>query len=186
MEILRPLGVEYTFEEYDRQLTGQTDLRSAQMFLQLAGKSDGEADSIALRNEKRAVYRSRNRKELSLGQGIAEIVAGLVPETPVGLVTSSVRTDVEPVLQDQGLFPHLLFRIYGDDVTRHKPDPEPYLLALDKLRATHPNIEPGDVLVLEDSAAGHASATAAGCRVEKISDPGEVAPLLASLFAMTA
>lgn len=48
----------------------------------------------------------------------------------------------------------------GDDVTRTKPDPEPYRLAAERL-----GVAPGECLAVEDSRAGVASAVAAGCPV---------------------
>jgi beta-phosphoglucomutase-like phosphatase (HAD superfamily) len=50
--------------------------------------------------------------------------------------------------------------VTGDDVTRTKPDPEPYRLAAKLL-----DVDPGNCVALEDSPNGVASATAAGCRV---------------------
>jgi beta-phosphoglucomutase-like phosphatase (HAD superfamily) len=50
--------------------------------------------------------------------------------------------------------------VTGDDVTSHKPDPEPYLLAA-KLLA----VDPARCVALEDSPNGVASAGAAGCLV---------------------
>ncbi len=49
--------------------------------------------------------------------------------------------------------------IAADDVTRGKPDPEPYLIAAD-----HLGVAPKDALVFEDAPSGLASAKAAGIR----------------------
>ncbi|NDR58242.1 HAD-IA family hydrolase [Aliiruegeria sabulilitoris] len=49
--------------------------------------------------------------------------------------------------------------ITGDDVSRKKPDPQGYLLALDRL-----GLDASDALVFEDSPVGHAAARAAGIR----------------------
>ncbi len=47
-----------------------------------------------------------------------------------------------------------------DDVARGKPDPEPFLLAAERL-----GVDPGRCLVVEDAPAGIAAARAAGCAV---------------------
>ena len=74
------------------------------------------------------------------------------------LVTSSQREFAEAVLASTGLrFPVV---VTGDDVTAHKPDPQPYLLAARLL-----GVDPGRCVALEDSPNGVASATAAGCLV---------------------
>ncbi len=74
------------------------------------------------------------------------------------LVTSSERMIMDGVLRGTGLrFP---VTVCAEDVTRIKPDPEPYLLATKLLAA-----DPARSVVLEDSPNGVAAAEAAGCRV---------------------
>jgi HAD superfamily hydrolase (TIGR01509 family) len=86
---------------------------------------------------------------------LAEVAAAGVPHA---LVTGSQRPFTEAVLASTGFrFP---VTVTADDVTRTKPDPEPYLLAAKLLDA-----DPGQCVALEDSPNGIASATGAGCRV---------------------
>ena len=74
---------------------------------------------------------------------------------PVGLVSASPRPIVDAVLNGLGKS-YYQFSISASDVSRSKPFPDPYLLAADKL-----NVEISECSVLEDSATGVASATAA-------------------------
>jgi HAD superfamily hydrolase (TIGR01509 family) len=84
-----------------------------------------------------------------------EVAAAGIPHA---LVTGSQRPFTEAVLASTGFrFPVV---VTGDDVTRTKPDPEPYLLAAKLLTAA-----PANSVALEDSPNGVASATTAGCRV---------------------
>ena len=86
---------------------------------------------------------------------LREVKAARVPHA---LVTSSQREVTEAVLASTGLpFPVV---VTGDDVTAHKPDPAPYLLAAGLLGA-----DPARCVALEDSPNGVASAGAAGCLV---------------------
>jgi HAD superfamily hydrolase (TIGR01509 family) len=86
---------------------------------------------------------------------LAEVAAAGVPHA---LVPGSQRPFTEAVLASTGFrFP---VTVTGDDVTRTKPDPEPYLLAAKLLDA-----DPEQCVALEDSPNGVASATAAGCHV---------------------
>jgi HAD superfamily hydrolase (TIGR01509 family) len=86
---------------------------------------------------------------------LAEVAAAGIAHA---LVTSSQRPFAEAVLASTGLrFPVV---VTGDDVTAHKPDPQPYLLAARLL-----GVDPGRCVALEDSPNGVASATAAGCLV---------------------
>lgn len=84
---------------------------------------------------------------------IAEVAAAGVP---YGLVTSSERPIMAAVLDRlEVTFP---VTVCGDDVSRSKPDPEPYLLAAAKVGA-----DPRQCVALEDSPNGVAAAEAAGC-----------------------
>jgi HAD superfamily hydrolase (TIGR01509 family) len=74
------------------------------------------------------------------------------------LVTGSQREFTDAVLQSTGLA--FTATVTGDDVTRPKPDPEPYLLAAKLLDAA-----PERCVALEDSPSGVTSATTAGCLV---------------------
>jgi HAD superfamily hydrolase (TIGR01509 family) len=86
---------------------------------------------------------------------LAEVAAAGIAHA---LVTSSQRPFTEAVLASTGMrFPVM---VTGDDVTAHKPDPQPYLLAARLL-----GVAPGSCVALEDSPNGVASATAAGCLV---------------------
>ena len=91
--------------------------------------------------------------------GARELLAAVAAAgVPYALVTGSLRPFADAVLAGTGLrFP---VTVTGDDVTRPKPDPEPYLLAA-KLLGT----DPERCVALEDSPNGVASATGAGCRV---------------------
>jgi HAD superfamily hydrolase (TIGR01509 family) len=90
--------------------------------------------------------------------GARELVSRVAAAVPYALVTSSQREFADAVLAGTGLrFPVV---VTGDDVTRTKPDPEPYTLAAKLL-----NAEPQSCVALEDSPNGVASASAAGCRV---------------------
>jgi HAD superfamily hydrolase (TIGR01509 family) len=82
----------------------------------------------------------------------------------LGLVTTSSRADVEPVLRAAGVLQCFDAMVFGGDVEHPKPAPDPYLLAGKLLGVT-------TGLVFEDSDAGIASARQAGFVVIPIADP---------------
>ena len=61
--------------------------------------------------------------------------------------------------------------VHGGEVKQHKPAPDPYLLALERLGVSR-------AVAVEDSAAGIASARAAGLDVIAIPDAAEVCRLV--------
>jgi beta-phosphoglucomutase-like phosphatase (HAD superfamily) len=71
--------------------------------------------------------------------------------------------------------PHVAFIVSADRTVRSKPDPEPFLLALEELRrAGHE----GAAVVVEDSVGGVAAARAAGLRCVAVSHSYPASALL--------
>lgn len=90
--------------------------------------------------------------------GAAEIVRALSDAgVPQALVTSSYRNLTVPVVRAAGVFDVV---VTGDEVSRPKPDPEPYLEAARRL-----GVDAAACVVVEDSPPGITSALAAGARV---------------------
>jgi HAD superfamily hydrolase (TIGR01509 family) len=103
-----------------------------------------------------ALLMSRN---LPMMPGASELLAEVrAAGLPHALVTSSERPIMDAVLLRLGV--RFTATVCADDVTRGKPDPEPYLLAASLLGAA-----PRSCVALEDSPNGAASAEAAGCRL---------------------
>lgn len=78
-----------------------------------------------------------------------------LPADRWAVVTSATRRLAEARLDDVGILPKTL--IAADDITRGKPDPEPYLLAARQLGA-----DPARCVVFEDAPAGLQAGRAAG------------------------
>ncbi len=84
---------------------------------------------------------------------------------PVGIATSSHHERMLHMLQQIGIADRFNDFVTAHDVTKGKPDPEPYLAMSHKL-----GIAPADCLVFEDAISGIQSATAAGMHSIGIGD----------------
>ncbi|MDN3288418.1 HAD family hydrolase [Streptomyces thermocarboxydus] len=91
---------------------------------------------------------------VSLLPGTKEFLAAL-PAERWAVVTSATRRLAEARLGAAGILPKTL--VAADDITRGKPDPEPYLLAARLL-----GVDPADCVVFEDAPAGLQAGRAAG------------------------
>ncbi|MET9609010.1 HAD-IA family hydrolase [Streptomyces sp. NPDC006512] len=86
--------------------------------------------------------------------GTKELLSAL-PADRWAVVTSATRPLAEARLREVGIdFPEL---VAADDITRGKPDPEPFLLAARRL-----GVDPARCVVFEDAPAGLAAGRAAG------------------------
>ncbi|MEU8969889.1 HAD family hydrolase [Streptomyces monashensis] len=86
--------------------------------------------------------------------GTSDFLASL-PAERWAVVTSATRRLAEARLDAVGILPKTL--ISADDITRGKPDPEPYLLAARQL-----GVDPARCVVFEDAPAGLQAGRAAG------------------------
>jgi HAD superfamily hydrolase (TIGR01509 family) len=89
--------------------------------------------------------------------GALELVARLRGRLPLALASNSPRRLVDAALATARLTDVFDVIVTSDDVALSKPAPDIYLLVCQRL-----GVEPAHVLALEDSAAGVASAKAAG------------------------
>jgi beta-phosphoglucomutase len=138
----------------------------------LAGLSDEEifatwlgADQPGigrLVEERIARYRARVTDGATVSAEVRSAVRYAAERVPVGIVSGAARAEIEPVVRAAGLGDAIAFVVAADDVAAGKPDPEGYLRALALLGGGVPAAE---VVVVEDTEAGVASAKAAGMRV---------------------
>lgn len=95
--------------------------------------------------------------DISFTPGTRELLDSLVEAgIPVALVSASTRALVDVVLDRLGA-DHFATTVAGDEVTRSKPHPDPYLIAAARL-----GVDPAWCAVLEDSPTGVAAGLASG------------------------
>jgi HAD superfamily hydrolase (TIGR01509 family) len=169
-EVLAPAGLTLTWEYYRDHCIGIDD---RDMLRTMASQADPplDWDSLwALYPAKKQLFQARMTAP-PFERSLAGMLAGLHRQFKLAVVSSSSSTEIEPLLVAGGIRQHFDTIVGGGDVNRHKPAPDPYLLAAARL-----GVE--TVLVLEDSAAGIASGCAAGFEVLSVRHPSEVAGLL--------
>lgn len=68
-------------------------------------------------------------------------------------VTNAIRETATLMLHKTGQFDYIDFIISNEDVSRQKPDPNPYLIAISRI-----SVDPSDMVMIEDSDTGYQSA----------------------------
>jgi HAD superfamily hydrolase (TIGR01509 family) len=107
---------------------------------------------------------------------LREFLSDLDGRYKLAVVSSSSCSEIEPMLEAGGLRQFFRTVVGGEDVKRHKPAPEPYLLAAERLGVRVP-------LVVEDSESGLAAGRSAGFEVLAVKHPAEVPVLVARRLA---
>ncbi|PHK50285.1 HAD family hydrolase [Staphylococcus edaphicus] len=79
---------------------------------------------------------------------------------PMAIATSSYREDIQPTFTNLGLGAYIDIIVGREDVAAIKPNPDPYLTAVQKL-----NYNPTNCLAIEDSVNGATAAVTAGLDV---------------------
>jgi len=169
-EMLRTVGLELTWEYYRDECIGIDD---RDMLRVMARQADPprDWDSLwALYPEKKRLFQSRMTSP-SFEAELIEMLPELGGQYQLAVVSSSSCVEIEPILVAGGVREYFATVVGGENVKRHKPAPEPYLLAAERLGVTR-------ALVIEDSAAGIESGRAAGFEVIAVKHPREVAKVV--------
>ncbi len=99
-------------------------------------------------------------EELEMNPHAMDMLTQLHGRYPLGAVSSASGIELDRNLGKFGLGRFFRVRVTSDDVNRTKPHPEPYQLGARLL-----DVEPHDVVVVEDNPSGVKSAKGAGCKV---------------------
>jgi HAD superfamily hydrolase (TIGR01509 family) len=126
----------------------------------LARERGISANEIArLRQERNDLYGTWLAKEPRLVEGITDVLDALHGRFRMGVVTSSRRDHFDVIHRQTGLLKYFDFVLTADDLRRVKPDPEPYLRAVERS-----GVDRDACVAIEDSERGLESARRAGVR----------------------
>lgn len=193
--VLAEEGVQLSEGELVRFL-GKEDASAVQAALEQAGEAAPAPRVARLVARKGHYYRRRVRDDgPPFFAGAVELAreaaaAGLL----LGIVSGAQRDEIEGALDRAGIRSLFKVIVAAGDVSRGKPDPDGYRLALERLNTQPPLPErllhPHEVLAVEDSIAGLDAARAAGIvtlavghslPLERLAEADAVAPGLAGL-----
>ncbi|MFF3897832.1 HAD family hydrolase [Streptomyces sp. NPDC001812] len=138
------------------------------------------ADLLPARVVPEAVARIEDLEVEDVPNGGAVLLPGTrdlldaLPAERWAVVTSATRRLAEARLAAAGILPKTL--VAADDITRGKPDPEPYLLAARTL-----GVDPAHCVVFEDAPAGLQAGRAAGMTTVALATTHQAHELTADL-----
>ncbi len=153
-ELLRRRGHVFTRELSDAMM-GLPPQPSFEVMIRWHSLNDTWEDLAA---ESEIIYFDLLDQHVAPMPGLFELLDGIeAAGLPKAICTSSRRITLDALLSRFGLESRFAFALTAEDIVHGKPHPEIYLKA-----ATRLEIEPREMLVLEDSQAGCRAAAAAG------------------------
>lgn len=147
-------GAEFTFED-KLTVMGTSAAFTGEFFARRLGFPADQAPSLI--REVSDLMLEELQAQVKARPGAAELVKRLRGRVPLGLASNSPRFLVDAALRGGGFSDAFDAVVSSDDVAHHKPAPDLYLLACERL-----GVAPADALALEDTASGIAAAKAAG------------------------
>jgi beta-phosphoglucomutase len=165
--VLARQGVALSRSEYYEKYLGFDDAGAFRAVLADHGQAFDEARVAALVAAKLALFPDVIAGQSVIYEGAADCIARLAAAVPLAIASGAMLDDIEVVLKGTGLRER--FRTVGgaDHTERSKPHPDPYLRAVDVLRAQGDldgAASAREVVAIEDSVWGLQSARDAGLR----------------------
>lgn len=133
--------------------------------------------TVRLFDRRHEIFEATWQDELALKPGAAEaVVAARATGAAVALATSSVRERAIASMERFDLMGLFDVAVFDEDIEHHKPAPDVYLVAADRL-----HVDPARCIAVEDSFNGVRAGAAAGMRVLMVPDYNEPTPEIRAL-----
>lgn len=170
--VLQPLELGYSWEEYLEKYIGFDDRDAFREAFVSEGKLLSEGLLCDLINRKAEVFESIVRQGVQPYPGVLELINALSGSLPLALCSGALHRDIMPILEQFGLQNAFDVLVTADDVRSSKPDPESYILTIQRLIEMYPStiIRPQECIAIEDTPAGITSASGAGLNVLAITN----------------
>jgi HAD superfamily hydrolase (TIGR01509 family) len=153
-ELLRRRGLEFT-SELKNEMMGLVPQRSFEIMISRCRLLDSWRELAA---ESNAIFLELLDEHLAPMPGLFELLRALeAARIPKAIATSSSRALLDACLTRFNMHRRFSFLLSAEDVTHGKPDPEIYLTS-----AARFDLNPNELLVLEDSQNGCMAASSAG------------------------
>jgi HAD superfamily hydrolase (TIGR01509 family) len=151
-QIFMELSLELTEEVYhDYMIRGERCWEIARQ----SGMTDAAIDeAIRVRD---GYYRAMLHNEDIEIPGVRDVLRQLSASHDMAIVTTANRDYFSWIHEDRDITDHMHFVLTFEDYERPKPQPDPYLMALERFGAA-----PHEAVVIEDTERGLRSAAAAG------------------------
>jgi HAD superfamily hydrolase (TIGR01509 family) len=176
-QTLKEIGIELTEADYYANYLGYDD-RGCILAALAAYRRPADASIVErLMKRKAEAYLESVKHHSVIFPGVPEFVHDAARTYPLAIASGALRHEIEYILETAGLRGAFLHITSAEDVTRGKPDPQPFLLALKALQEREAGLSASACLVIEDSLPGVRGARAAGMKVLAVTNTHTVQDL---------
>ncbi|PSM47466.1 HAD family phosphatase [Chroococcidiopsis sp. CCALA 051] len=153
-ENLRPIP-----GEFEEVCLGRSDRVCLAELLKRRGRFVSETYLLQLMQRKAQAYQQELEKipNLPTYPGLEDLVfQARSQQLKLAVVSGAMRSEIELVLQRLNLTQYFSVLVAGDDMTTSKPEPDGYLLAVERLNQLYPELrlQPRECIAIEDTPAG--------------------------------
>ena len=170
-DVLAPLGLSLSTEEYYQQYVGYHDMGVVERYAENRQLRWGVDDMSHLVDEKSRRYEELSVRGEMIFPGAAAFIRNAAAVVPIGIASGARTQEIEDILGRADLMHHFTAIVGADRVERSKPAPDAYLEAFAILSATAKSpLERDKTVAIEDSYWGLESARAAGLRLVAVAN----------------
>ncbi len=161
--------------EYQEVCLGRSDRACIRELLASRGRvvSDQYLDELIARKSRYYQQQLNDLPKLPSYPGLDDLIFQLrASQIVMAVVSGAMRSEIEVVLQRLNVDQYFAVIVAGDEILTSKPEPDGYLLAVERLNQKFPDLDlhPYECLVIEDSFPGIEAAKRAGMPVVGIAN----------------
>lgn len=162
--VLAKFNVEISTKDYYQKYLGLNDVDCYKTLIKNRILQTNERQIRGLVEQKNRIFEELARTEGRTIPGVREFLQMLAQnEIPMAICSGALRTEIEMLLEESGLRHFFTVIISAEQVKKGKPDPEGFLLTLERLNKGCENpVKGNECIVIEDSHWGLEAAMAAG------------------------
>jgi beta-phosphoglucomutase len=169
-QILLDENLRFNRRDFQKYCLGRGDRQCIAELLTSRGRIVGDSYLNGLLQRKALAYQQTidTLTLLPIYPNLGKLIAQMRAERlKLAVVSGALRSEIELVLDRAQLSPYFSLVVAGDDIKTGKPEPDGYLLAVDRLNQLYPDLQlqPTECLAIEDTFAGIEAAKRAGIKV---------------------
>lgn len=151
-------AIPHSQEEFEKHMFGK---HNSYIMSHFFNRPIGGDELLKLEDEKESKFREIYRDQIKAIDGYELFLTSLKKAGfKTGVGTSAPRANMDLIIDGLHIRQHLNSLMASENVTRHKPDPQVYLLSAQQL-----GVAPSQCVVFEDSFSGVSAAINAGMKV---------------------